>query len=138
MSHLIRFGVSIDEKLLEKFDEIIKSKQYSNRSEAIRDLIRRALVKEQWQNESLVIGSISLVYDHHKTDLVETLIEVQHEFHNLVVSTQHIHVDHDNCFEVVIVKGKARQIRKLAQKMQSEKGVKYLNLSASTTGKGIL
>ncbi len=138
MPQIIRFGVSIDEKLLKKFDKIIKKEQYSNRSEAIRDLIRKDLVKEQWQSKAIVIGSISLVYDHHKRELVEKLVEIQHEFHTLVVSTQHIHVDHDNCFEVVIVKGKAEQVRKLAQKMQSEKGVKYLNLSTSTTGQGIV
>ncbi|MBU0533396.1 MAG: nickel-responsive transcriptional regulator NikR [Candidatus Omnitrophica bacterium] len=138
MPQIIRFGVSIEKELLSKFDKIIKKEQYSNRSEAIRDLIRKGLVKEQWQSKAIVIGSISLVYDHHKRELVEKLIEIQHEFHTLVVSTQHIHVDHDNCFEVVIVKGKADQVRKLSQKMQSEKGVKYLSLSMSTTGQGIV
>ncbi|MBU1766831.1 MAG: nickel-responsive transcriptional regulator NikR [Candidatus Omnitrophica bacterium] len=138
MPQIIRFGVSIEKELLSKFDKIIKKEQYSNRSEAIRDLIRKGLVKEQWQSKTIVIGSISLVYNHHKRELVEKLIEIQHEFHTLVVSTQHIHVDHDNCFEVVIVKGKADQVRKLSQKMQSEKGVKYLSLSMSTTGQGIV
>ena len=138
MSKIIRFGVSIDEELLKKFDKIIKKEKYSNRSEAIRDLIRGDLVEEQWQSGKEVIGSISLVYDHHKRELMEKLTELQHKYHSLVISTQHIHIDHDNCFEVVIVKGKAEQVRELAQNMQSTKGVKYLSLSTSTTGKGLV
>jgi CopG family nickel-responsive transcriptional regulator len=138
LPEIIRFGVSIDERLLKKFDQLIKKRKYSNRSEAIRDVIRKDLVEEQWQRGEEVIGSISLVYEHHRRELVEKLTELQHKFHNLVVSTQHIHVDYDNCFEIVIVKGKAEQVRELAQKMQASKGVKYLSLSASTTGKGIL
>jgi CopG family nickel-responsive transcriptional regulator len=137
MLKIIRFGVSIEKELLKKFDDLIKKEQYSNRSEAIRDLIRKTLVKKEWETKAIVIGNISLVYDHHKRELVEKLLEIQHNFHSLVISTQHIHVDHNNCFEVVIVKGKAEQVRKLAQKMQSEKGVKYLNLSMSTTGQGL-
>ena len=138
LSEIIRFGVSIDERLLKKFDNLIRKNKYSNRSEAIRDLIRQDLVKEQWQSGKEVIGSISLVYDHHKRDLVERLTELQHKFHSLIISTQHIHVDHDNCFEIVLVKGKADQVRSLAKKMHAEKGVKYLSLSASTTGRGIV
>jgi len=138
MPEIMRFGVSIDERLLKKFDKLIKKRKYSNRSEAIRDLIRKNLVEEQWQSGEEVIGSISLVYDHHKRELVEKLTELQHKFHNLVISTQHVHMDHDNCFEIVIVKGKAEQVRTLAQKMQASKGVKYLSLSASTTGQGIV
>ncbi|GAG53229.1 unnamed protein product, partial [marine sediment metagenome] len=96
------------------------------------------LVEEQWQSGEEVIGSISLVYGHHKRELVEKLTELQHKFHNLIISTQHVHMDHDNCFEIVIVKGKAEQVRALAQKMQASKGVKYLSLSVSTTGQGIV
>lgn len=137
MSQIVRFGISMEADLLKKFDKLIAKEQYSNRSEAIRDLIRKDLVKKEWESEAIVIGSISMVYDHHKRELVEKLTDIQHDFHSLVVSTQHIHVDHNNCFEVVIVKGKAGFVRKLAQKMQVEKGVKYLNLSISTTGQGI-
>lgn len=138
MSGIVRFGVSIDKRLLNKFDKFIKKEKYSNRSEAIRDLIRKDLVEEQWQTGKEVIGSISLVYDHHQRELVEKLMKIQHDFHGLVVSAQHVHVDHDNCFEVVIVRGKAGQVRALSQKMQAAKGVKYLNLSISTTGHGIV
>lgn len=138
MSEIIRFGVSIDERLLKKFDSLIKKKKYSNRSEAIRDIIRRELVEEQWQSGKEVIGSISMVYDHHKRDLVEKLTELQHKFHSLIISTQHVHIDHNNCFEIVIVKGRSEQVQSLAQKMHAEKGVKYLSLSASTTGRGLV
>ncbi|HIE44346.1 MAG TPA: nickel-responsive transcriptional regulator NikR, partial [Candidatus Omnitrophica bacterium] len=130
--------ISIDEKLLRKFDAFIRKRKYSNRSEAIRDLIRRNFVEEEWEKGKEVVGSISLVYDHHKRELVERLTELQHIFHNLIISTQHIHLDYNNCFEIIVVKGRAEETRELAQKMQATKGVKYLSLNASTTGKEIL
>jgi len=138
MSKVTRFGISIDEKLLRKFDAFIRKRKYSNRSEAIRDLIRRNFVEEEWEKGKEVVGSISLVYDHHKRELVERLTELQHIFHNLIISTQHIHLDYNNCFEIIVVKGRAEETRELAQKMQATKGVKYLSLNASTTGKEIL
>ena len=137
MSEVTRFGVSIDEKLLKQFDALIKKKKYSNRSEAIRDLIRKVFVEEEWERGKEIIGSISLVYDHHHRELAEKLTSLQHKFHNLIISSQHIHLDHDNCFEIIVVRGKSEQVTALAQKMQATKGVKYLNLSASTTGKQI-
>ncbi|MFH1563469.1 MAG: nickel-responsive transcriptional regulator NikR [Nitrospirota bacterium] len=138
MAELVRFGVSLDKKLLEWFDKLIHSQNYSNRSEAIRDLIRENLVKEEWVKGEEVAGVITLVYDHHQRELVNMLTDIQHDFYQLIISTQHIHLDHDNCLEVVVVKGKPKEVEKLAHQMKSTRGVKYGTLSMATTGKGLV
>lgn len=138
MSNLIRFGVSLDKELLERFDQLIHSQNYSNRSEAIRDLIRESLVKKEWAQGEEVAGTITLVYNHHLRELVNTLTNIQHEFHKLIISTQHIHLDNDNCLEVVVVKGKPKQVEKLAKLLKSTRGVKYSSLSMATTGKKLV
>jgi CopG family nickel-responsive transcriptional regulator len=138
MSHLVRFGVSIENELLERFDKLIHEKGYSNRSEAIRDLIREDLVKKEWVGGKEVAGIITLVYDHHLRELVSTLTDVQHDFHQLIISTQHIHLDHDNCLEIVIVKGRPKEVEGLAFQLKSTRGVKYSSLSMATTGKELV
>lgn len=137
MSKLIRFGVSLDGELSERFDKLIAGKGYKNRSEAIRGLIRQELVKKEWVLGKEVTGAIALVYDHHKRDLVSVLTDVQHEFHHIIVSTQHVHLDDDNCLEIVVVKGRPAGVQKLAERLRSTKGVKYGSLSMATTGKDI-
>ncbi|MFC2092335.1 nickel-responsive transcriptional regulator NikR [Bacteroidota bacterium] len=137
MSKLIRFGVSIPEDLIAKFDKLIKTKKYKNRSEAIRDLIRESFVEEEWTLAKDVAGGISMVYDHHQRQLVNKLVETQHKFHNLIISSQHIHLDHDNCLEFIVVKGKAEEVKKLYNMLKSTKGVKHVGLMKSTVGKGI-
>src|SRR4030042_4113897 len=107
MNNIKRFGVSIESDLIEKFDTYIKSKNYNNRSEALRDLIRKELVDEQWgQTDKNSAGAIVLVYDHHKRELVDNLINIQHNYHKIIISTQHIHLDHRICLEIIVVKGK--------------------------------
>ena len=138
MSNLVRFGVSLDKELLRKFDERIKEKKYTNRSEAIRDLIRDDLVKKEWQEGKEVTGSITLVYNHHKRELTNLLIDIQHDYHDTVLSTQHIHLDEDNCLEIVVVKGKPREIEVLYGKLKSAKGVKHGGFSMATTGMEII
>lgn len=138
MSELARFGVSIDKKLLSKFDKRIKEKHYTNRSEAFRDLIREELVKKEWAQGKEVAGAIALVYDHHKRKLVSKLIDIQHDFHDLVVSSQHIHMDENNCMEIIAVKGGPKEIERLAYKMRSTKGVKHSSLIMATVGKGLV
>ena len=135
MSKLVRFGVSLEEGLLRNFDRYLKEKEYQNRSEAIRDLIREGFVKKEWSENKEVAGTIILVYDHHKRELVNKLTDIQHDFHNLVISSQHIHLDHDNCLETIVVKGNAREIERLANKMKSAKGVKYGTLTTATIAK---
>ena len=137
MANLFRFGVSLEKKLLDEFDTLIKRKSYSNRSEAFRDLIRQELVKEEWAKSGEVVGAITLVYDHHKRELVNKLTDIQQDFQGTIISTQHIHLDHDNCLELVAVKGPAADITKLADTLKSVKGVKHGTLSMSSTGKGL-
>jgi CopG family nickel-responsive transcriptional regulator len=135
MSELSRIGVAIDSELLEKFDELISRKGYTNRSEAFRDLIRDELVAKQWESpESNVVGTVTLVYDHHVRLLNEKLTDMQHDHHRMVLSTLHVHLDHDNCLEVLVVKGKARQVEKLAESLISTKGVKHGRLTITTSG----
>ena len=138
MPTTVRFGVSLDKDLLDKFDLLIRNKNYSNRSEAFRDLIREELVKKEWQEGNDVAGAITLIYDHHKRKLLNHLTDIQHDFQRLIISTQHIHLDHDNCLEIIAVRGKTRDIRKLADILKSIKGVKYGTLSMSTVGKDIV
>lgn len=139
MANIIRFGISIDVRLLGKFDSLIDEKGYSNRSEAIRDLIRNALVEEEWAQENQeTVGTVSLVYDHHTRDLSDKLTEHQHSHHEEIVSALHVHLDADHCLEVVVLKGKAKKIKKLAEELIGTKGVKHGKLMTTTTGEGIL
>jgi len=138
MSEIVRFGVSLEKELLKKFDKLIKEKKYSNRSEAIRDLIREDLVKREWIEGKEVAGAITLVFDHHKRELMNTLTDIQHDFHTLIISSQHIHLDHDNCLEIIVVRGKPKEVRELADKLRATKGVKYGSLSIATTGKELV
>ena len=138
MNKTVRFGVSLKEELLNKFDNFIMERAYPNRSEAIRDLIRENLVKKEWAKGKEVAGAITLVYDHHRRDLVNKLTDIQHDFHDLIVSSQHIHLDEDNCLEIIAVKGSPKKIEQLAHKMRSTKGVKHGSLTPATTGKGLV
>jgi CopG family nickel-responsive transcriptional regulator len=137
MSDLFRFGVSLDKALLDKFDRYIRERNYSNRSEAFRDLIRQELIKKEWQEGDDVAGAITLIYDHHRKDLLYKITDLQHDFQKVIISTQHIHLDHDNCLEIVAVRGQPREVTKLADMMKSIKGVKHCTLSMSSTGEHI-
>ncbi len=131
MSQLTRFGVSIEDELLAKFDELIAGRGYENRSEALRDLIRKALVEAQvdkTKNDVEVVGSLTFVYDHHAHDLMQQMAEVQHDHHDLVVSVIHVHIDHHNCLETAMLRGKASRVRALADSILKLKGVKHGNL----------
>ncbi|WP_136798958.1 MULTISPECIES: nickel-responsive transcriptional regulator NikR [Desulfosediminicola] len=134
---LKRFSISLEDNLLEIFDEHIKARSYSNRSEAIRDLIRKAFVKTEWEEDRQIMGVISLVYDHHQHKLQEKVTEVQHDYHHHIVSTTHVHMDHHNCLEVIIVKGKAKEVQDLADRLISLRGVRDGNLAMSSTGKAL-
>lgn len=137
MANLIRFGVSLEKELLDKFDKRLREKSYSSRSEGIRDLIREELVRKEWLEGKEVTGSINLVYDHHKRQLLNYLMDIQHGFHDNILSTQHIHLDHNNCLEIIVVKGGPKDIEALYGKLKSAKGVKHASFAMSTTGKGI-
>ena len=138
MEKIKRFGVSIENRLLEQFDSYIAANNYENRSEAIRDLIRKELVKEEWaKTNEEVAGAIVIVYDHHKREVVDKLLDIQHDFHELIISSQHIHLDHNNCLEIIVVRGAMSQVNDLAAKLKSIKGVKHSSLTQSTLGKNI-
>ena len=135
MSVLSRIGVAIDTDLLDKFDRLITQRGYTNRSEAFRDLIRDALVEKTWESpESQVVGTVTLVYDHHVRMLNEKLTGIQHDYHRSILSTLHVHLDHDHCLEVLVVRGKSVDVRKVADVLISTKGVKHGRLTITTTG----
>lgn len=136
MGEIVRFGVSIEKKLLDKFDEYIKLENYPTRSKAICDLIRESLIKKEWLKDGEVAGVITLVYNHHKREIVDKLTDIQHDFNNIVISTLHIHLDHDNCLEIVAVKGKVNEIEKLSNLLKVTKGVKHSSI-ITTTGKEV-
>ncbi|MCM8763561.1 MAG: nickel-responsive transcriptional regulator NikR [Candidatus Omnitrophica bacterium] len=138
MERLIRFGVSLPKELLIKFDRFIREKNYSNRSKAIGDLIREVLVKKEWFEGKEVAGAITLIYNHHKDELLDSLINIQHKFEKMIISTQHIHLDGDNCLEIIAVRGKPQEVQKLADNLKVLKGVKHSTLSMSSTGKEIV
>lgn len=139
MPDLVRFGISLEKELLERFDNYIKKQNYNQRSEAIRDLVRSELVKEEWgDGKKQVAGAISLVYDHHKRELVNQLMNIQHDYHENIVSTQHVHLDHNNCLEVIVVKGKSSDAEGLYKKLKTLKGIKHTTVSRATTGKEII
>lgn len=137
MSELIRFGVSLEKELLRGFDRLLKERGYSNRSEGIRDLIRGDLVRKQWQSNKTVAGAITLVYDHHQRELLSRLTDIQHDYHENIFSTQHLHLDHDNCLEIIAIKGRAREIGKLYGKLKSCRGIKHAGFTESTTGSSL-
>jgi len=131
---LKRFSISLEEKLLAEFDRFIALRTYSNRSEAIRDLIRKGFVQEAWEADKEVAGVITLVYDHHRYQLQEKITELQHDLHHHIISSMHVHMDHDNCLEVIVVRGKASKVKNLAEQLIALRGVKDGNLSMSSTG----
>ena len=135
MSDLVRFGVSIDERLLQRFDALVAEMSYVNRSEALRDLIRNALVEDQWKaGDTEAIGTVTLVYDHRAHDLADKLTDHQHSHHEEIVSTLHVHLDARYCLEVIVLRGVARELKHIADGHIGTKGVKHGTFVATTTG----
>jgi len=135
MGELSRIGVAIDAELLEKFDRLLARRGYENRSEAFRDLIRDQLIEESWKApDAPVVGTVTLLYDHHVRLLSEKLTDLQHEHHKSILSTLHVHLDHDHCLEVLVVRGKASAVQKIACTLISTKGVKHGRLTIAAAG----
>ncbi|MDD1742507.1 MAG: nickel-responsive transcriptional regulator NikR [Methanotrichaceae archaeon] len=134
---LMRIGVSLPEKLLKRFDEIILQRGYSSRSEGIRDAIRNYIVHYEWMTDvqGERVGVITLVYAHAQRGLVDNLTDIQHEFGSIIQSSLHVHLDRDNCLEVIVLKGDGMDVRKAAEKMMSLKGVKHVKLTTTSMGK---
>jgi CopG family nickel-responsive transcriptional regulator len=134
MGELARIGVSLESDLLLQFDDLIKQKGYDNRSKAIRDLIRDQLVGVQVDQNRVVVGTLTIVYDHHRPNLTEKLVEAQHQLGGKVLSAMHLHLDHDNCLEVVAIKGRSREVRDFANGILSLRGVKHGQLVVASGG----
>jgi CopG family nickel-responsive transcriptional regulator len=135
--NLIRFGVSIPRKLSQQFDKYLRDKNYKSRSEGIRDLIRHALIQSEIEENVEVVAVTSILYDHHKRELSERLIELQHSKNNLVLSSTHIHLDHHNCIEVIIMRGLSQDVKQLSDALIATKGVKHGTIEMSSTGKNL-
>lgn len=133
MPDLVRFGVSIDQQLLRRFDRLIHSNRLTNRSEAVRDLIRARLVDEELAiDSSPVIGVLTLVYEHSRRELESRLTEVQHGQHDRIISTTHVHIDHDDCLEVVLLRGTVAEVRAIAEVLGGQRGVKHHSLTLTS------
>ena len=131
-STLKRFGISMEGGLLRKFDSLVQQRGYENRSEAIRDLVREAIIQQTWEDgEQIIAGSILLFYDHHQRNLLEEMTRIQHSVHDVILATTHFHLNHDSCLELIVVKGKAKDIQELSNKLTSLKGVSYGNFTVS-------
>jgi CopG family nickel-responsive transcriptional regulator len=126
-----RFGVSLEEELLENLDRLVTRHHFPNRSQAIRFLIRKSEVEEQWNMDMEVAGALVLIYDHHKRDIQKQMTALQHDYHCLIMSSQHIHLDHDMCLETITVKGKAKKLVNLADKLKAVKGIRHGELVMS-------
>jgi len=137
MSQLTRTGLSIDRELLAKFDVAIAKRNYKNRSEAVRDLIRDHLVGEEADSNKVVVGTLTIVYDHHRPNLTEKLVDAQHHAGGSVLAATHVHLDHHNCLEVVIMKGRSKELRHLADQILSLRGVKHGQLVITSTGQNL-
>ncbi len=130
---IYRFGVSLEKSLIDRFDQLIRRRKYTNRSKAIADLIRKELIHTTWETGGDIAGAIILLYNHHKRELLAKMTDIQHDYQKYIVSTQHIHLDHDNCLEIIAVKGKADEINTLADKLISLKGVKHGDISFTSS-----
>ena len=137
MAGVVRFSVSVEEDLIRTFDQLCEERGWSNRSEAIRDAIRRQLIQREWEAGDRVSGVITLLYNHHQPGLSDRLTEIQHHALDVVISTTHVHVDACNCLEVIIVQGEARTIETLANRLIGLKGVKHGELTGTSTGQAI-
>jgi CopG family nickel-responsive transcriptional regulator len=138
VSGVTRFGVSLDEHLLAQFDRVIARKGYTNRSEAIRDLIRESLVREQWElGSDEVVGTLTLVYNHEVRDLTDKLTDLQHAHYKAIVSALHVHLDPHHCLEVLVLRGKAKELKSIADRLIGTRGVRHGTFSATAEGRAL-
>jgi len=132
---LSRFGISLEGELLRRFDAFISAEGYTNRSKAIADLIRKEFVADVFAKGGSVAGAITMVYNHHQREVVNKLLDIQHDHGTIIISAQHVHLDHDNCLEIIAAKGPGAEVKKLADSLKAVKGVKHATLSVTTVGK---
>lgn len=138
MATVERFGVSMEAELLARFDALIAVRGYSSRSEALRDLVRQELIEEEWADPSAeVIGAVTIVYEHHAHELAHVLADLQHQYHDGIICSTHIHMDAHNCLEVIIVRGSSVRVKEIANTLISTRGVKHGKLVSTTTGQAV-
>ena len=137
MSDLVRLSMSLEKPLYDRLERLVRQSGYSNRSEFVRDMIRQKLVELEWSADKRVVGTLTLVYNHHRRGLTEKLTRLQHDHHSAVLATTHVHLTHDLCAEMILIRGKAGSIRKLADRMRQQKGVLHSELSMASTGTGL-
>ena len=138
MAELARIGIAIPEDLLEEFDRLIERRGYTNRSEAVRDLVRKELVDEiSASPRAEVYGTVTIIYDHHARLLLDKLTEIQHQYHDAIISSLHVHLDHNNCLEVILVRGKSTLVQDLANALIATKGVKHGRFMLTTSGRDL-
>jgi len=138
MGQLARFGVSLDSRLLKRFDALIQQKGYTNRSEALRDIIRDQIVADEWRaGPEEAVAVVSLVYDHHQLDLPNRLTDMQHDHHSMVLSTLHVHLHRHSCLEVLVLRGPGRKVKKLADSLAGARGVKHGKVTLTTAGQDL-
>jgi len=134
MSDLVRLSLSLEKPLLDQLEKLVKRSGYTNRSEFVRDLVRKRLVDEEWEKDRVVLGTVTLVYDHHQRLLSKKLTELQHDHHDEVLATTHVHLTAHLCAEVIIMRAKASHVRQLSDRLQQQKGVLHAELSMASTG----
>ena len=134
MTSLVRFSVSIEKTLYNLMQKLVTKNRYANRSEFIRDLIRRRSVEEEWKSNEEAIGTVTLIFDHHKRQLSQRLLNLQHDHHKSILATTHVHLNHDMCVETILVKGRAREIEEFTNFLRREKGILHASLSLNSTG----
>lgn len=135
MSELVRLSISLEKALADRLERMVRGSRYTNRSEFIRDLIRQRLVEQRWADERQeVVGTITLIYDHHARLLSDRLIDIQHDHHDHILATTHVHLSHDHCAEMIMVRGNAGRIRRLADELRKQRGVLHAGLTMSATG----
>jgi CopG family nickel-responsive transcriptional regulator len=133
MAEIVRFGVSLDGSLLKEFDEKIAAEGYETRSKAVSDLLKEYVIGKEFDSGGNVAGAITILYDHHNRDLLSDLMQLQHDYHEEVISIQHIHLDHDNCLEILAVKGGADSIKELYSSLKTMKGIKHTSINVTGT-----
>ncbi len=138
MSDLVRMSLSLEKPLLDRLEAMVARSRYTNRSEFIRDMIRRQMVDQEWQANEEAVGTITLVYDHHARTLSKKLTELQHRHHHAILASTHVHLTHDTCVEMILARGPADQIREIADLLRGQKGVLHASLSTSSTGKRLI
>ena len=134
MAELVRLSLSLEKPLLKQLERLVKRSGYTNRSEFVRDLLRRRLVEEEWKGDQVVVGTVTLAYDHHARGLGERLTDLQHHHHDAILATTHVHLDEQMCVEMILMKGRAHELKHIAEHLRQHKGVLHAALSMSSTG----